>query len=123
MVENIWVSILGIVFGGGMFAILEMIRDWRHKKEENKLDEQKSETENEVAEVDLQSKTLQLINDYIDSVKTNSEKMLSMNSETHKKLDNIERNQKEMHKRIKLIETFLNGEFKRFREENENGNN
>lgn len=106
-----------------MFAILEMIRDWRHKKEENKLDEQKCETENEVAEVDLQSKTLQLINDYIDSVKTNSEKMLSMNSETHKKLDNIERNQKEMHKRIKLIETFLNGEFKRFREENENGNN
>lgn len=123
MVENIWVSILGIVFGGGMFAILEMFRDWRHKKAENKLDEQKCETENEVAEVDLQSKTLQLINDYIDSVKTNSEKMLSMNSETHKKLDNIERNQKEMHKRIKLIETFLNGEFKRFREENENGNN
>lgn len=123
MVENIWVSILGIMFGGGMFAILEMFRDWRHKKAENKLDEQKCETENEVAEVDLQSKTLQLINDYIDSVKTNSEKMLSMNSETHKKLDNIERNQKEMHKRIKLIETFLNGEFKRFREENENGNN
>lgn len=123
MVENIWVSILGIVFGGGMFAVLEMFRDWRHKKAENKLDEQKCETENEVAEVDLQSKTLQLINDYIDSVKTNSEKMLSMNSETHKKLDNIERNQKEMHKRIKLIETFLNGEFKRFREENENGNN
>lgn len=123
MVENIWVSILGIVFGGGVFAILEMFRDWRHKKAENKLDEQKCETENEVAEVDLQSKTLQLINDYIDSVKTNSEKMLSMNSEMHKKLDNIERYQKEMHKRIKLIETFLNGEFKRFREENENGNN
>ena len=40
-----------------------------------------------------------------------------MSGETIKKLDAVDKNQKEMHKRIKLIETFLNGEFKKFKEE------
>ena len=117
MMENIIVSVLGIIFGGGVFALLELFRDWRHKKNENQLQEEKEETDNDIAEVDLQMKTLELINQYIDSVKTNSEKMMMMSGETIKKLDAVDRNQKEMHKRIKLIETFLNGEFKKFKEE------
>ena len=64
MMENVFVSILGIIFGGGVFALLELFRDWRHKRNENKLQEEKEETDYDIAEVDLQMKSRELVNQY-----------------------------------------------------------
>lgn len=117
MSETMIIGILGIIFGGGVVAVGELIRDWRHRKRMNKYSEKNNDTTNDIQEVDLQQKTLELINTYVDSVKVNTDKMMNISNETHSRLTNIEAMITENNKRLVLIEEYLNGDFKKYKNE------
>lgn len=101
-----WEGIITSCITSGIIIVFaELIRDWRNKRNKDKLANKKSETENRMTDYEAQKQGLDLVQEFYNKVKeVNADQNKQIFDRFDKRFDGIEKSVNEM------VE-YLNGDF------------
>jgi len=103
-----WTEIISAVITSGVVITgFELARDWKNKRNKDKLANKKSETENKKTDYQAQKEGLDLVQEFYNRVQQVTD---DQNSKLFKRMDKTDN-------KIDEIVTYLNGDFAKWKKE------